>query len=221
MKKLLFTLLAVLAVNVVLAQEEDGTLKKSSKSFMNLYFGGIYSNMKMSHKVTDQGYEFEFNSPGGFGALEYALDGVRFMTEFGYQKAGNDWDVEFVDKKNGFKYDTENQFETPSFITGMFYVGFTPFGTKSWFQLPLYFGMGADYVTGVPNKKANVSFGAKIRANMYFTNNVGLFIGGHYKFGIASRDYDMGGNIGNAELEFKNNTFGVEGGLTVLIGRKK
>ena len=220
MKKCFVTLLTLLAATSAMAQEEEAPLERSSKSFMNIYLGGSRSQMKPKHEVTGSSYEFDYVTTGGIAAFEYALKGVRFMTEFGYQKADSDWDVDYTKGNNSFKYD-ETQFDTPSVISGMFYVGTTPFGTGSWFQLPIYVGFGADYVTGQPNKKANAAFAVKIRANMYFSDNVGVFIGGHYKYGIAARDYDMGGTIGNVNLDYKSNTLGLEAGLAILIGRKK
>ena len=82
MKRIKMALLCMCMAVSAMAQTEGAVLKASPKSFMNLYFGGSYHFVNASHKISDQGYELQYNAPGGFAAFEYALKGVRFMTEF-------------------------------------------------------------------------------------------------------------------------------------------
>lgn len=232
MKRIKMALLCMCIAVSAMAQTEGAVLKESPKSFMNLYFGGHYYAVRANHKISDQGYELEYNAPGGFAAFEYALKGVRFMTEVSYTKGEKDFDMEFVDQKNGFFYDyptndknDASMFDAPSSYTGVFYIGMTPFGYGHRFQLPLYFGLGGEFISGKHYNKPYLVAGVKVRGIYYLSNNVGLFAGLCYKYSGSYREYDCAkfgrADQGIADLSVKANMWGAEGGLTVMIGRKK
>ena len=86
--------------------------------------------------------------------------------------------------------------EFPSFmaISAMVFPGLTIFPNKR-FQIPVYVGIGYNFIKSDLLKSSQIAIGAKVRMKLYVTDNVGIFIGGNWKGGYgtykAESKYDV------------------------------
>jgi len=132
--------------------------------------------------------DHDINYKMGFGVsvdIEKQLSGVITLSEFRYGK---------------WKYDSRKMStDTPMFpmpahcddVTSysfMQYAGRTFFPKKR-LQIPVYIGIGADYLSGKPYHNLFVDLGVKARVKFYVTDVVGIFAGADwtYGFGLSSR----------------------------------
>lgn len=74
------------------------------------------------------------------------------------------------------------------------------------FQVPLYFGVGLGYVDGPLNSAFEADLRAKARMKLYIVDKVGLFVGGHARYGM---------NPFNNDISIF--TYGVEAGLVIAL----
>ena len=104
------------------------------------------------------------------------------MTEIYYGRSGFDKKT----LKGVSAYFNPDQEESLNHVGITTYIGKT-INPNRRFQLPLYVGIGGDYISGGPFGNLNLDFAAKVRAKYYFSNNMGAFIGGTFKYGIGGK----------------------------------
>ena len=136
----------------------------------------------------DKNEDHDINYKMGFGLsvdIEKQLSGVISLSEFRYGK----WNFD------NMKMSTETpQFPMPAKcddITSysfMQYAGKTIFPNKR-LQIPLYIGIGADYLSGAPYHNIFLDLGVKARVKFYILDTVGIFAGADwtYGYGLSSR----------------------------------
>lgn len=144
---------------------------------------------------------------GGFAFYEAISHGVTHMLEASFL-TGN-----LSEKKESDSYYIEgwNHFSNLKTITLNYYVGNTFFPGKR-FQLPIYAGIGANYIMADPIKSLALNVGLKARAKFYITDRFGIFAGAGCRYGLGSVRY---GSNGKASLGER--ILNVEAGLTFSL----
>jgi len=181
MKKLILSFfgMAMLASSVC-AQERSVSVVVG----VNPALGG----MSTSLKYDDEEHFIDYKSSFGVSVdIEKQLQGLIVMSEFRYGK----WKLDEFDP-----YGSKALFPMPdsaddlSSYTFMQYGGRTIFPKKR-FQIPLYAGIGLDYIQGAPYHNLLIDFGAKARMKFYITDKIGIYGGADFSWGIGSSSRGM------------------------------
>jgi hypothetical protein len=227
MKKLLFILFAFTVAMPSFAQE------KKSGSFVSVNVGGGAGsfNPSIKSKVTTtysdgkkeenrEGYKFKYDAINFFADVEYTFNGFTTLFEGCYGQAKNgEWEMKTKVTNPLVKLDESKFEDKASFYSGSVYIGPILFPKKR-FQMPILGGIGLTYNDGEPFNKLSFDFCYKVRAKFYITRNVGLFAGVSGNIGIAGDTEVLGGKEDDkADITMHRLSF--EGGLTVMLGRKK
>jgi len=220
MKRMMIALLALTALMTVHAQSYEVPNSSSRKKFVNMNLGGLMGSAIYSHLVNGEGYKFkDVHTMGGFVEFDWVLNGMRTELELDYQTADLEERTTNVLGTPPFNYNTAEFADNLKIYTAMAYIGYTG-GAGKRFQVPLMVGLGVDHIEGYPQKSTNFALGAKVRAVIYLTKNVGLFAG--YRYKLTSRDKKgskVEGLSENDKLDITNNYHNLEVGLTMMLGR--
>ncbi len=120
--------------------------------------------------------------------LEKMFKGISHLLELSYTNCSFD---EYSSKKERdtskeiYRFPNESDLND---ISLCYYAGYT-FNKNKRLQIPLYIGIGGEYLTGDLFKKILFDFAVKARVKYYISNKVGLFIGGTWKYGIGSKRF--------------------------------
>jgi hypothetical protein len=91
-------------------------------------------------------------------------------------------------------------------------------GAKKRVQVPLMVGIGLDYLKGAPMNNLFFNYGAKARVKIYFTNKVGMFLGGAYEGGMSHSNRGIpSGADSDDKFNLKRKVPYGEVGLTVTL----
>ena len=145
-------------------------------------------NLSTKIKMGDEKHKINYNA--GFGVLfdiEKQLNGAVSLSEFRYGK----WKCDECKP-----YDGTSLFPIPATCDDVNSFSFMQYGGKTIFpkkrvQIPLYIGIGLDYLRGAPYHNLFFDFGAKARIKFYITSKFGLFAGADYTFGYGSSSRDL------------------------------
>lgn len=227
MKKLLLAIFALTFVLTGSAQE------KKTGSFVSINVGAgagsfnpsIKSKVKVTYsdgKTEDfrEGYKFKYDAMSYFANVEYTFNGVTTLFEGSYSQAKNcDWELKTKVNNPLVKLDESKFEDKASLFSGMVYIGPILFPKKR-FQMPILGGIGLTYANGEPFNRMSFDFGYKVRAKFYLTRSVGIFAGVSGSIGAAGAKKVLGGDEDD-DADVTLHRFGFEGGLTVMLGRKK
>ncbi len=181
MKKLILTFLVLaMFASSICAQERSVSVVVG----VNPHLGSLSSKIKFD----DEKHNIDYKSTFGVSVdVERQLRGYIIMTEFKYGK----WELDEFDPYEGNSLfpipDTADDLNT---FTFMQYGGRTIFPNKR-FQIPLYIGIGLDYLQGAPYHNLLFDLGAKARMKFYITDKVGIYGGVDLSWGIGSSGRGM------------------------------
>lgn len=116
---------------------------------------------------------------GGTLGYEFALGKSSSLVELGFTHASFDKVTpHLTDPANmDLLYPRTNKVEDFIAFDFMYFFGKALTFADGRFQIPLYIGLGAEYLKGEPFNNLFVDLGAKIRLKYYVSNSVGIFVG--------------------------------------------
>ena len=177
MKKILSLLLFVVFGTSAIAQNTNNL------GFGVAPVGGAYLNFSNNESTNSNNY-FNLEYTSLFNAhlfYEKQHSGLCSLYEFSYTSAklaytqfGGQSIADWTDQISG-------SLKSYNF---MMYAGST-INRNHRLQIPIYFGIGGDYVSLTPYDKFFVDFGLKARMKFYVTNTVSIYIGGDWKGGLS------------------------------------
>ena len=179
MKQKLFSIIILsvcLCINMAAQKKEVGSLTFS--------FGGVGKTHASIRLKEAEVYKYHYNAFWNINAgYEKQFKGVFTFTELSYSHGTFD-NYELTGTSQWF--DPEQK-EDISSISLTQYIGVT-INKISRFQIPLYFGIGGEYLTGGPLENFALHIAAKARMKYYFTTKIGMFVGinGLYGLGFKS-----------------------------------
>ena len=91
------------------------------------------------------------------------------------------------------------------------YSGLTIFPQKR-LQIPIYGGVGGDYIEGEPIDNFLFSLGAKARIKFYITDQIGLYLGADAKIGIGFGKSKP--NLSSSDIQLNSKMWYLNTGLT-------
>ena len=176
MKKLIFSsLFAALLASSVCAQERSVSVVVG----VNPAFGSLSSSIKKDNEEHFVDYKSSF---GVTIDIERQLKGYIVMTEFRYGK----WSLDEFDP-----YGDTSIFPMPESADDLSTFGVMQYGGKTFFpnkrfQIPLYAGIGLDYIQGAPYHNLLFDLGAKARMKFYITDKIGIYAGADFIWGVGT-----------------------------------
>lgn len=140
-----------------------------------------YNHVNIS--LDDEEYKYDYKSYWNANlGYERQFKGMVTLFELGYSKATFD------------KYDLDGKSEwfEPAQTADLTTMSFMAFAGKTInaqkrIQLPLYFGIGGDYIHGGPMHNLTFDFGLKARLKFYITDKIGIFGGATGRLGFGSK----------------------------------
>jgi hypothetical protein len=177
MKTKLFTVVAALMICMG-ANAQD---KASSLTIGFSPIGGV--NVKMKQKDYDIDHKLDYKSAWNVNiGYERQFNGAVSLTELHYGQAKFD--------KATYNYkDVSNEYTSGDDIYSAgitTYIG-TTINAKKRFQLPIFIGIGGEYIDGGDLHNVIFDGAAKARMKFYITNNFGIYAGGTFKYGFGMR----------------------------------
>lgn len=171
--------------------------------------GSLNTNIKLD----DEEYDLDYKMNIAFSAdIEKQFKGAVTLSEFRYAK----WKLDDVDLYKGANpiFPMTSYPEDVSSFSFMQYLGKTIFPNMR-FQLPIYLGVGADYLLGEPYHNLFFDVGLKARAKFYIIDNIGIFVDADAKLGWGQSQRGLS-DVDTYFTIYKFN-YGVNFGLTVNI----
>lgn len=181
MKKLIFTFLGLaMLASSVCAQERSVSVVVG----VNPALGSLSTDIGYD----DEEHNIDYKSTFGVSIdIERQLKGFIVMSEIRYGK----WKVdEFDPDTTNPRFPMPDSVDDLSTYTFMQYGGRTIFPNKR-LQIPLYVGIGLDYIQGAPYHNLLVDLGGKARIKFYITDKVGIYGGADFTWGIGSSSRGM------------------------------
>ena len=137
-----------------------------------------------SRLYLDKEHDFQYNYKAILGAnicFEKQFRGIASLTEISYAQADFD---NYKFKGETMSLDV-NKFEKLMDVALTQYWGGTLVGKNKRVQLPMYFGIGAEYVKGGALKNVCFDLAAKLRLKIYISGNIGIYVGGTARAGVG------------------------------------
>jgi len=176
LKSLLLMALLGLASSNLLAQE--------STLSINVAYGPM-GNISAS-LAEDDAHKIKYDALQTFNlGIEKQLSGVSTLFDFAYGKASlNDYDIAST---STYPLTGAGIKDEVTYIGAMMYFGHT-INKKKRLQIPLYFGLGCDYLNGAPYHNLFFGAGVKARIKFYISSHIGIFadVSGKYSVGTRS-----------------------------------
>ncbi len=176
MKKFLVTFL-FLAFIAISADAQNS--KWSFAAGVNPGFGKLSTQIRHSD---DEVHNLDYKQSLGISvAFERQGRMVAHLTEIRFVLYEFD---EYSHSKNENFYPLPSSFDDIKSYSLMQYTGLN-FMVGERFQLPMYLGLGAEYLHGEPYHNITGLVGFKLKAKYNFTNRIGIFGGFTYVFGLG------------------------------------
>lgn len=198
--------IAMLAVcSTANAQEKAGSL---------IIGYGPVGSISERIKLDDEKYKYNYKSFWNANlAYEKQFKGSSTMTELSYAQAKFD------------KYDLTGQSKwfNPFQTEDIYSVSLTQyFGTtinpNKRFQLPIYFGIGADYINGGPFHNLLFDGAVKARMKFYITNNFGIYAGATGRMGWGAKSAsESKSSSSSTSYTITNTSWSVDAGFVIGI----
>lgn len=176
MKTKFFTIIVTLLTVCTLAKAQD---KAGSLVLGFSPLGGISEKISLDDEKYKYDYKSFMNASLGY---ERVFKGAITLTEVSYSQGKFD------------KYDLQGtslwfnpaQEDDVYSVAVTQYIG-TTINPNKRVQLPLYIGIGGDYVNGGPLHNLTFDVAAKARIKFYITNNFGIYVGATGRMGWGAK----------------------------------
>lgn len=120
--------------------------------------------------------------------LETRFHGISVMYDFAFGLWGYD---DYSSNGKEAHFPMPESFGKVFSGSAMLYGGYTLF-PKWRFQIPLYAGIGGEYLNGAPYHNFFLDLGAKARLKFYFTTKIAGFLGLNYTIGMSDSKRGLG-----------------------------
>ncbi len=134
-------------------------------------------------------------------AYETQNKGRGTLLEFSYAQS----ELKNIDKDIINKYQPDLKYDEKITTYSFHIYGIVTINKQKRLQIPLYFGIGGDYIEGGP---VNAIFGmasGKARLKLYLTNKIGLYGGYSYDIGLTYKNIGDGSGPAPKVDRFMNN----------------
>lgn len=175
--------------------------------------GATHINMKQ--KDNDMKYSSNYNSNWNVNiGYERQFEGVVSLTELTYFQAK--WDeTTYTHKDHDYPVLTGEDIWSAGITT---YIG-TTINAKKRFQLPLYIGVGGEYIDGNGLHNVMLDLAAKARMKFYITSSIGIYAGFTYRYGFGSHEQKLDDEESNSDSKLywgiSPSTWAVDAGLVI------
>ncbi len=147
-------------------------------------FGSTSIKMKQKDYGIDHKLDYKSNWNVNIG-YERQFNGAVSLTEAHYGQAKFD-KATYTYKDESFSYNVGEDIYSAGITT---YIG-TTINPKKRFQLPIFIGIGGEYIDGGDIHNVIFDGAAKARMKFYFSNSFGIYAGGTFKYGFGMRSID-------------------------------
>jgi len=179
MKKYISTLLCITLITLSTNAQKKGW---SFNAAINPGFGTLDTQLRHSDdEVHDIDYKQSFGVSAGF---EHQGRLVTHLTEFRYVQYKFD---EYQLKEGNPVYPLPTTFDDIKSYSLMQYTGLNAMSHEK-LQIPIYLGLGLEYLEGEPYHNITAMAGLKIRAKFYLTNRLAIYGGIGYIAGIGGSE---------------------------------
>lgn len=163
-----------------------------------------------------KGNHFDINYKsviGGTLGYEFALGKSSSLVELGFTRASYDKVTPHIDDPEymDLLYPRKDKVENFMAFDFMYYWGKALTFADGRFQIPLYIGIGGEYLKGEPFRNFFFDLGAKVRFKYYVSNRVGIFVGATGKYGWSRM------TSGSSEKTCTHGRMNLDAGLSFLI----
>lgn len=145
---------------------------------------------------------------------EKQFKGSGVMMEFSYAQA----DLEKVDKNILDKYQPDLKLDEKITTYSFHLYGIITINKQKRVQLPIYLGVGGDYIEGGPVSALYGVATGKARLKIYLTNKFGIYGGYSYDYGLTYRSLGSGsGTAPRVDRFISNQVQHVDAGITFSL----
>lgn len=168
-------------------------------------YGGSWIKFKRGND-SDKKLKLDYtNYLGAHAFYERQLKGINFMIEAGYATANLD---KFSDEGYAYNANDYEDYDDKISIISLHVYGGQTINKQKRFQIPFYYGIGINSVSGEPIDKIFLSASLKLRFKFYITNKLAVYGGGAYDTGFGSND-----NGTNKSDRIAYNTYHIDSGI--------
>lgn len=207
MKKLFLSVICLMAVSL------SASAQNKARSLIIGFgpVGYIHENIKLDDEKYKYDYKSFWNANIGY---EKQFKGVGSLTEFAYGQGKFD------------EYDlagTSKWFD-PAQAEDIYSVSVTQFFGKTInpnqrVQIPVYIGIGADYINGGPFHNLLIDGAVKARLKLYITNNFGIYAGATGRIGWGAKSASESGSKSSKSYNITNTSWSVDCGIVIGLGQ--
>ena len=199
------------------------SMNAQNRKAPNLIVGfSPFGTTSTSIKLDDEKYKYDYKSywnvnVGFEKELLKELLCIIYCTELTYAHASFDkYDLKGTnDWFNPQQDDDMNQFSIAT------YVG-TKIFPKSRLQLPIYVGVGTDYIkSGKAVDAVCIDLAAKTRLKFFVTDKICLFVGANAKWGFGQTNYSNDKGKKSKDYSTHHNIYNIEAGISIGLGKTK
>lgn len=172
-----------IAIAILLLLVCMGTKAQNSSRSLTVSYSPLgYNHVNISLKNEEYKYDYKsyWNVNLGF---EKQFKGIVSLTEITYSYAKFD-KYKLKGMSDFFNPAQEEDLKTASITT---YAGRT-FNRNRRLQIPVYIGIGCDYLYGGPIHNLAVDLALKARIKYYVTNNIGVLVGVTGRVGLGTKN---------------------------------
>ena len=187
------------------------TMTKAQIRNLSLGFAPLgYNHVNIT--LDDEEYKYDYKSYWNANiGYERQFKGVVTLFELGYSKAKFDKH----ELKGSSEWFDPAQSADLTNMSFMAYAGKTLNAQKR-IQLPLYFGLGGDYIHGGPMHNLTFDLGLKARLKFYVTDKIGIYGGATGRLGFGSKKASESSNS-STYYTISTTTWYVDAGIVFAI----
>lgn len=179
---------------------------------LNVAFSPFGYN-KMGITLESEDYQYNYKSYWNISlGYERQLKGFISLTELSYSEAAFD-KYELKGTSKWFEPDQQEKLTTASL---MCYCGKALLPQQR-LQIPLYLGVGFDYLNGGPAHNITLNLGVKARVKFYITDTIAIFVGGNARYGLGSKHASEENSSSTSSYTLKNLNCSADAGFVIGI----
>ena len=209
---------AAIAATLVFSANSFAQDEKTLSIYAGATFVG-FANTNLTHSSPKIKNSIKWTPIAGAQlGIEKRLGKVSTLWELEYAKFDyKSHDFDYMDRFNPANFDKLDVFSFSGYAGKN--IG------KGRVSVPLYIGLGLDYLSGYPMHNLSAHISAKARVRVYITNTFGMYVGATFKYGfLGSKSLWTENSKGEID---KSNSYSIkymplmlEAGMTFSIGKK-
>ena len=200
-------ILAIAALLLAFGTSAKAQDKKTTLTFGYSPLGSIETRIKLDDEKYKYNYKSFFNANFGF---EKQFEGAVTLSEFTYSQAAFDK----YDLKGTSQWFNPNQQEDIYAVSFTQYIG-TTINAKGAVQLPLYIGIGADYLNGGPFHNLDIAGAVRAKLKVFITGHLGIYVGAGFRYGLGMKSASESSSSNKTSYTVYDMMWNVDGGIMI------